>query len=37
VADVPTPGAILEALTDARVDARQYDRDLPARQRDTLY
>jgi PPOX class probable FMN-dependent enzyme len=34
---VPTPGAILEALTDAAIDGAAYDRALPARQRDTLY
>jgi PPOX class probable FMN-dependent enzyme len=34
---VPTPGAILQALTDAAVDGEAYDRALPARQRDTLY
>ena len=39
---VPTPGAILEALTragdgGAPMDGREYDRDLPARQRATLY
>jgi PPOX class probable FMN-dependent enzyme len=38
---VPTPGAILEALTDAAgdgtFDGAAYDRALPARQRDTLY
>ncbi|MGQ2979062.1 MAG: pyridoxamine 5'-phosphate oxidase family protein [Polaromonas sp.] len=34
---VPTPGAILQALTDAAVDGEAYDRELPARQRATLY
>ena len=37
---VPTPGAILEALTregDPPMDGREYDRGLPARQRATLY
>lgn len=34
---VPTPGQVLAALTDAEVDAEKYDRDLPARQRSTLY
>jgi PPOX class probable FMN-dependent enzyme len=36
-ARVPTPGAILQALTDAAIDGAAYDRALPARQRDTLY
>ena len=36
-ARVPTPGAILEALTGAGIDGAAYDRALPARQRDTLY
>ena len=34
---VPTPGAMLAALTDGGIDAGTYDRDLPARQRETLY
>jgi PPOX class probable FMN-dependent enzyme len=34
---VPTAGAILAALTDPEFDAGQYDRELPQRQRDTLY
>jgi PPOX class probable FMN-dependent enzyme len=34
---VPTAGAILAALTDPEFDAEQYDRELPQRQRDTLY
>jgi PPOX class probable FMN-dependent enzyme len=34
---VPSPGAILQALTDAAVDGEAYDRELPARQRATLY
>jgi uncharacterized protein len=34
---VPTPGAILSALTQSRIDGEQYDRELPARQRATLY
>ncbi|MFN3571020.1 MAG: pyridoxamine 5'-phosphate oxidase family protein [Polaromonas sp.] len=34
---VPTAGAILQALTDAAVDGEAYDRELPARQRATLY
>lgn len=36
-ADVPTPGTMLSALTGAAIDADTYDRELPARQRDTLY
>ncbi|MCY1550489.1 pyridoxamine 5'-phosphate oxidase, FMN-binding family [compost metagenome] len=35
--EVPTPGAILSALTDAAFDGESYDRELPARQRSTLY
>jgi PPOX class probable FMN-dependent enzyme len=35
--EVPTPGAILSALTDAAFDGESYDRELPARQRRTLY
>lgn len=34
---VPTPGAILSALTQSRIDGEQYDRELPARQKATLY
>ena len=34
---VPTPGAILSALTDTAFDGVTYDRELPARQRATLY
>ncbi|PLC03986.1 pyridoxamine 5'-phosphate oxidase [Variovorax sp. RO1] len=34
---VPTPGAILSALSDAAFDGVTYDRELPARQRSTLY
>jgi uncharacterized protein len=34
---VPTAGAILEALTEPGFDAERYDRELPTRQRDTLY
>jgi PPOX class probable FMN-dependent enzyme len=34
---VPTPGAMLEALTAAAIDGATYDRDLPERQRKTLY
>jgi hypothetical protein len=35
--DVPTPGAILQALTDSAFDGETYDRDLPGRQQATLY
>ncbi len=35
--DVPTPGAMLQALTAAAIDGEQYDRELPARQKSTLY
>ncbi len=34
---VPTPGQMLEALTQAGIDGQAYDRDLPERQRTTLY
>ena len=34
---LPSPGAILEALTDASIDGATYDRELPERQRTTLY
>ena len=34
---VPSPGKILSALTDSEVDGEAYDRELPARQRATLY
>jgi hypothetical protein len=34
---VPTAGAILSALTDAAFDGAAYDRELPERQRRTLY
>lgn len=34
---VPTPGTILSALTDTAFDGEAYDRELPARQRSTLY
>jgi uncharacterized protein len=34
---VPTPGAILAALTDSAIDGQKYDAELPARHRDTLY
>jgi len=36
-ADVPTSGAILEALTGGAIKARPYDEALPERQRTTLY
>jgi PPOX class probable FMN-dependent enzyme len=35
--EVPTPGAILSALTRAEFDGETYDRELPARQQATLY
>ena len=35
--DVPTAGAILAALTESAIDGAAYDRELPARQRSTLY
>lgn len=35
--DVPTPGAILQALTNSAFDGEAYDRDLAGRQRTTLY
>ena len=34
---VPTPGAILAALTAGEFDGASYDRELPARQKRTLY
>lgn len=34
---VPSPGQILCALTDARIDGEKYDSELAARQRTTLY
>lgn len=34
---VPTAGRILAELTDAAIDAETYDRELPARQKSTLY
>lgn len=36
-ATIPTPGKILEAITEALIDGDKYDRELPERQRDTLY
>jgi hypothetical protein len=34
---VPTPGAILAALSAGEFDGAAYDRALPQRQRNTLY
>ena len=34
---VPTAGEMLEALTQASIDGATYDRELPERQRTTLY
>lgn len=34
---VPSAGTILAALTDSKLGGENYDRELPARQRDTLY
>lgn len=34
---LPTPGKILATLTDGQFDGATYDRELPARQRATLY
>jgi PPOX class probable FMN-dependent enzyme len=34
---VPSAGTMLAALTDSAIDGAQYDRDLPDRQRNTLY
>ena len=34
---VPSAGSMLAALTDSAIDGEQYDRDLPERQRSTLY
>ena len=34
---LPSPGAILSALTRAEIDGAAYDRDLPARLQTTLY
>ena len=34
---IPTPGEMLHALTEAAIDGAAYDRDLPERQRTTLY
>jgi hypothetical protein len=35
--DVPTPGAMLQALTAAAIDGDKYDRELPERQKSSLY
>ncbi|MFZ6777244.1 pyridoxamine 5'-phosphate oxidase family protein [Undibacterium sp. Ji83W] len=35
--NIPSPGSILAALTNAEVDGQKYDSELPARQRATLY
>ena len=35
--NVPTAGTILAGLTQNSIDGRQYDRELPQRQRDSLY
>jgi predicted pyridoxine 5'-phosphate oxidase superfamily flavin-nucleotide-binding protein len=34
---VPTPGEMLEALTQPSIDGAAYDRESPQRQRTTLY
>lgn len=34
---VPSPGKILAALTESRIDGEKYDRELPDRLRSTLY
>jgi PPOX class probable FMN-dependent enzyme len=34
---VPTAGDMLQALTESAIDGAKYDRELPARQRSTLY
>lgn len=34
---LPTPGTILAALSDSEIDGEKYDRELPERQRATLY
>jgi PPOX class probable FMN-dependent enzyme len=35
--DLPSAGKMLAALTGNEIDAEQYDRELPARQKSTLY
>lgn len=37
LAGVPSAGTILQALTASAIDGEKYDRELPARQRATLY
>ena len=37
LADLPSAGTILAALTDNAIDGATYDRELPARQQATLY
>ena len=37
LATVPSAGAMLQALTDAAIDGEKYNRELPERQRSTLY
>ncbi len=34
---IPTPGALLAALTESAIDGEKYDSELPARQQATLY
>ena len=34
---LPSPGTMLAAFSNAQIDAEQYDRELPERQRTTLY
>lgn len=34
---LPSPGQMLAAVTDARIDGESYDRELPARLNSTLY
>ncbi len=36
-AGIPTAGAMLAALTESAIDGDKYDRELPERQRKTLY
>jgi hypothetical protein len=36
-ASLPSPGAMLSALTQASIDGAAYDRELPARVEATLY
>ncbi|TXT38495.1 MAG: pyridoxamine 5'-phosphate oxidase-like FMN-binding protein [Comamonadaceae bacterium] len=37
LAGIPSPGTMLEALTDAQIDGQQYDHGLGERQRTSLY